>query len=871
MKIKLSKRKSPLIEYPASFLSSYLRRHRMQFLILAVFMYSLLIFLGGILVHKSGVIEEVIKPSIKKKRVFLKHVARGAFLARPRHITIDIKYTDFQKLEYKRREALALNLLMKDDTDYVPAEIRYNGKALRASLRLKGDHTDHLETNKWSFRIKLRGNDTLFGMRSFSIQHPKTRNYIYEWLYHKALKREGLVSLRYDFIDVTLNGKDMGIYAIEEFFDKRLIEHNEYREGPIVRFGEDMMWNELLQRGEVVNSGTYLSSPIDAFQTNRTLQDKGLREEFIKAISLLELFRKGELKTSDVFDVRKLATFFAISDLMGAEHATAWINMRLYYNPVTSRLEPIGFDATCTPIQNLCLKPLYGSYAPKGTGRVLESLYTALTMDRAFFKEYVKELERISGPSYLENFFNEIEDELEKKLDILYKEFPYYNFSKDVFYHNQHIINVTLNPVKVLNVYFNNAQDDGIELELGSVQSMDAEVIGAYYKDSVLLNPSEKIILAGKLPSEPVAYQNMRFLFPEGFIWDDTKIADVKLHCRIFGTSRDRYEDVFPFPHIDKYYVENDFVRERPNIGDFEFIALDENTKKIFIKQGEWNISQNLIIPKGYTVICHENTKINLLDKAKLLSFSPFNFIGSEDYPVVIYSSDSTGEGIIVMAEGGRSILKYVVFKNLGEPQQAGWKLTGAVTFYESPVDIYNCQFIDNRSEDGLNIIRSEFNIDGELFKNTFSDAFDADFGKGRIVNSSFIHCGNDAIDVSGTVVFVKDVFIEGAGDKGISCGEISNVTAEGIDVKNSNIAAASKDLSVLNINNITISSCKIGFTVYQKKPEYGPARLEIENLKARDIQKMYMIEEGSSASIDKAEIAPNEKDVYKLLYGDAE
>ncbi|NJM95793.1 MAG: hypothetical protein HC792_06715 [Acaryochloridaceae cyanobacterium CSU_5_19] len=36
--------------------------------------------------------------------------------------------------------------------------------------------------------------------------------------------REGLPALRYEFVNVIQNGKDMGIYALEEHFEKRLIE-----------------------------------------------------------------------------------------------------------------------------------------------------------------------------------------------------------------------------------------------------------------------------------------------------------------------------------------------------------------------------------------------------------------------------------------------------------------------------------------------------------------------------------------------------------------------------------------------------------------------------------------------------------------------
>lgn len=868
MEIKTSNKKNPVIAYLANFLFSYLKRYRVQVVVVLAILYSILLFLAGILVHKSGVVEEVIKPALKDKRVFLRHLARGMFLAKPEHITIDIRHNDFQKLEYKRQKALEMNKLMADDSDYVPADIRYNDKTIKVRLRLKGDHTDHLEGGKWSFRIKLRGKEALFGMKQFSIQHPKTRNYIYEWLYHSALKKEGLISLRYDFIDVTLNGKGLGIYAMEEFFEKQLIEHNRLRDAPIVRFNEDLMWEELLQRGETVNSGTYLSSSIDSFQSMRTLGDPVKRRQFIKAISLLESFRRGELKTGDVFDVEKLAAFFAISDLMGAQHATIWMNMRFYFNPITARLEPIGFDGNGgTPIDNLCLKSddVYMSRRQEG---VLENFYAALSNDKAFFRQYIKELERVSDEAYLDKFFNGLGDELQKKLDILYKEFPHYTFSKDVFYHNQHIINVTLNPGKTLHAYFNKAYDEAIELDLGNIQSMDAEVLGLSCENSALLRPLRRIILPGKIASQPVQYKNIKFFFPEDFSWKDKEISDLKVKCRIFGTKESRYEDIFPHTNLDRYYVDNDFLRQKPNAHEFGFIISDESTKRIIIKSGKWDLSRDLIIPKDFTFVCSEATRVNLLNRANILSYSPLQFTGSEERPIVIYSEDSTGEGLTVMSDGAGSVLKNVIFKNLSAPTKPGWELTGAVTFYESPVNIYECQFVKNRSEDGLNIIRSEFNINRTLFSHTSYDAFDSDFGKGKVANSSFVQCGNDGIDLSGSEVEIENVFIDGIGDKGISVGELSSLIMSQVEIKNSSIAVAGKDLSTVNIRDIDISDCKTGFAVYKKKPEYGPARIDIELLKTEDIGRLYLVEEESVITIDKTNIQPNERDVYKLLYG---
>ena len=56
---------------------------------------------------------------------------------------------------------------------------------------MKGDWIDHLIGDKWSFRIKLKGDKTIQGMKKFSIHHPITRGFINEWVYQKTNKKEG--------------------------------------------------------------------------------------------------------------------------------------------------------------------------------------------------------------------------------------------------------------------------------------------------------------------------------------------------------------------------------------------------------------------------------------------------------------------------------------------------------------------------------------------------------------------------------------------------------------------------------------------------------------------------------------------------------
>ena len=51
--------------------------------------------------------------------------------------------------------------------------------------------------------------------------------------------------------------------------------------------------------------------------------------------------------------------------------------------------------------------------------------------------------------------------------------------------------------------------------------------------------------------------------------------------------------------------------------------------------------------------------------------------------------------------------------------------------------------------------------------------------------------------------LYIQNILIDGASDKGLSVGEESTMTADQILIKNTRYAVVSKDLSELNINSI--------------------------------------------------------------------
>jgi len=817
---------------------------------------------------------------------------KGQFSS-PEKIYLDIGFQEYQKLSYHREQALARGFILPEDQEEVPAKITYKDKTVKVNLRLMGDGMDHVNTEKWSLRIVVTGEDKLFGMKTFSIMHPKTRNYVTEFIYHTALRREGLISLRYNFIDVVINGKYKGVYDLEESFDKELIENNNRREGTIIRFSEEKIWEDLLQNKPLFSDTEsyykyvgdkflelYYFSNIDSFKTTTILNDPAKTAEFEKARGLLESFRVGELKTHDAFDTEQLAKYFAVATLLGAQHGSQATKIRFYYNPIASILEPIGYNGLCMSNYGVIRDFIPGCFYFDSSYNVdhecsdkFKDYYSSLFSDGVFFEKYMQELERVSKDAYLDKLFSDLDKEIKGNINIIRKDMPYYHYSKEIFYDNKKYIQNVLNPVKSINAYFEGKSADGksIVLSVGNTGFLPIEILNAVYNDSINLESKQKKIILQPIPTnESVNYTKIEFEIPDNLKLEES-IINLKVDYKLFGTSSIRNESVLPWPYFGEK-LEEDFIREKPNTENFEFLEMDEQSKTIRIKEGYWSLNESLIIPEGFSVFCNAGTTLNLINSATILSYSPLRFNGDKESPIEIISSDKTGEGITLMKCDKESVFNNVIFKGLSNPSKNNWKLTGAVNVYESPVKFNNVIFSELASKDDvldelLNIVRSDFEIKNSSFKDSFSDCFDSDFGNGILEGVSFIECGGDGIDVSGATINVTDISMSNIGDKGISVGEKSEVYVNNADIDKSFIGLTSKDQSKVDANNIKISDSEYGFAVYQKKAEFGPAAIEALNANLSLNKNNYIVEKGSSLSVNEKIVLGNEKEVYKKLY----
>jgi hypothetical protein len=241
--------------------------------------------------------------------------------------------------------------------------------------------------------------------------------------------------------------------------------------------------------------------------------------------------------------------------------------------------------------------------------------------------------------------------------------------------------------------------------------------------------------------------------------------------------------------------------------------------------------------------------------------------MGTSNKPIHITSSDFSSNGFTVLQANKRSIIDHVLFENLNTLDYKGWTLTGAVTFYESDVDITNTRFYRNQCEDALNIIRSDFKIDQSEFEYIFGDAFDSDFSTGKVLNTFFKTIGNDAIDFSGSKIAIKNTRIEKANDKGISGGEKSNLIVQSTTIVGSNIGVASKDLSSVEVYDSEILDCNIGLVLLQKKPEYGSSKMTLKNTPIKNPKTKMLVEKGSILKMDDITFEGTEDNLAEKFY----
>lgn len=784
--------------------------------------------------------------------------------------------SDQEKLERLAVEALDKGLLVNSDESWVKALVFYEDQMMDAKIRLKGDWTDHLKGVKWSFRVKLSSDDAWNGMRTFSLQNPAARSFVEGYVAHQIFEKEDVLTPRYDFVPLMLNNKSLGLYAYEEHYDKQLVENNQRREGPIVRMAEGHLW-EAMNHKQTGDYPIQSGAVIEPFKNNRILSDSNLKAQFLVAQKLLFDYQQLKSEVHEIFDVDCFARYCALTDLLSFGHGMNWHNQRFYYNPIISKLEPIAVDGYGYYQQSTSAsKELVGLFNEKTIfDRWTEHIMVRRMMgDSEFMSVYIGYLRKYSEPKYLGSVLEDLSGRISLYEKHIQNENPTYHFNPEKFLNQAAYIRenlALLNPFMYANlrrdslkiIEYNSAdyQSTLPKFFVNPYRNDHGEVaIQNYYADSIELIG---IVRPGRFPrsfNKNYSISGFKWGQPgQAYIPVNTQAGDL-LAFKVVGHDEIHNRALIPWPHPSSYRVS----RLATHIPENFFI---EEDSLIILAEGEYIVSTSIVIPSGYRLVVEKGVSIDFKNHSTLLTYSPVSLEGTADYPIEMRTSDGTGYGLNIIQAKGKSSISYLNYVGMDAFRCGRWTLSGALNIYESDVEIDHLYIRDNRCEDALNIIRSDFLVTNSTFENIYSDAFDSDFSTGTLRDSQFKNVANDAVDFSGSTVDIIDCQMETIGDKGVSGGEGSTLTVSNCQISKAKIGIASKDKSLVSLTDITLESCEYGLVVFKKKPEYGPATIVAEGLSWEDVDRVLLIENRSSITLDGKLIEGKKKNVAKLFY----
>jgi len=761
------------------------------------------------------------------------------------HFYLDNKAVE--KLEAKRRRALEQGILKTADDDWVKAKLTIDDAAspVKIKLRLKGDWTDHLQGDYYSYRIQMPSDQSWKRLQTFSLQNPKTRFYLHEWLYHKALEQEDIITPRYGFVLLSQNTKEQVLYAYEEHFDKQIAEYRNRREGVIVKFEEDYIWDQRIRNTLVHQSGfrePLATAEVLPFKGGRTTENPKLLEQFNQANKLMNAFRYKSAPVTEIFDVERLAKYFALSDVFDANHGSIWHNLRFYYNPITRKLEPIGFDGYTDVGPFKTYSDLFfGEFKSSSSYDKWNAIYHFIFRDEMFNKHYTAALLEYSSGSFITALHTKYREELyghESQINALID--PNYQFDiSDIRVRAGRIYNdIVPYPKTSLKVYRELDNNKKVNYWATSNHSLPLEVVGGSRKENGEVQVSNTSLVRSNRKWSPKNYVEVDM--PE----------DVKFAC-------------YQLPGLDSIFYTEIHNWQRPSSElkilyptDTEpIIPLPESAytyidKVVTIRAGKHLITSPLVVPVDHNLVVEAGAELDFTKRAYLLSYGALFCNGVKDNPIRFTSSDKSAQGVTVLQANEISNLNYTSFSNLNTLEENEWQLTGAVTFYESDVKFNTVTVSHNLCEDALNLVRSEFDIKNLNINHTYADGFDGDFCKGTLRDSYLFETGNDGLDFSGSSITVEHVTLDQIGDKGISAGEEAFLQISDVSISNAQIGIASKDLSKVTVTNTTLKDCNQGFAAYRKKPEFGGGTIKVNSYETENVKRISNADAESSIKL---------------------
>ncbi len=796
---------------------------------------------------------------------------------------LSITADDLRKIDRELPTALPSpwygNLFLTEDRkDWVDGRFVADGKEYDVAVRVRGDLFNHWAYQKKSWRVRFKDGKTFRGMTDINLIIPEDRFWHAELLNAHRARQLGLLVPPMRPVLVRMNGGPIMLYTEVEHFTKEMVE-KQGRSGESNLYGTGggssyfQQWDPIFS--DVAFWKKYAEAP-----------GPDTAEE---ASELLALSRKGAAqepgyfqKLASIVDVDRLVRWYVVSLLAGSRHVRDH-NLRFLFDRTRGKFEPIPWDigaymprtllalpgnpflneALGTPSLRLAAYRMVWDRVRDDAwvkGDREEALRLRALMERAAYRDSVKlpsnrqvknELDRLDAVirrniAFLREELSRAELVVNERLpspgsarggllltiDVTARGIAGGRFHEISF--PQRFRDAVLRREVVL------LRDDGdgergpgdgdVLLTLRDALDKKERVVFQLPDDErALIWPGDPVIDEGTegILAPPDTRQRFFLVRRSGSAALGSKDLPLHIDLRNAVTGekaqviRDVLIDDAKFSRLPEAYASREaFLRRNA--------AFRPDGEHGVVLAGIPVFSETVIVPSAVRLRIVPGTRVRMGSGASLLSYGPVDVVGTSGAPVLFEPATRNAWGVFLVANAeGPSRIEWAEFRGGGEAFLNGIFASGMVAFHGSPVTVRHATFREARGDDALNTKGVPADVADALFEDNASDGYDADNPpSGAIERVVFRGNGGDGIDLSWADIVIRNVTVDGSGDKCISVGENSHPTILDSTLKGCAIGVASKDSSEATVERVRFIGNKVALSAYIKKPIFGPSSI---------------------------------------------
>ncbi len=781
-------------------------------------------------------------------------------------LTIDSK--DLKFLNENLPEAYAEgSRLTEEYRQPVSAVFSYQGKEYKVKVNYRGYVGNHWANPKKSWDIDFKKGNSFNGLDGLKLIIPEDRGIVLEYLNHYRAKKMGLYPLQSYFAVLKVNGRNNGVYFVNEPWDKEYLAKYELLDETDM-FAYDDNWErtdrEFDSFEQLALYEKQADNPFDPFSSFSPL------DKFFDLVNNrpADVFAKEIVK---IVDLDSFLNWQAMHILGNSPH-NVYRNIRFFVNRETGKLVFVPWDVNIVDPDSGLEKVTSDFY-----GKMMLVDDFAFKRNKILWNYVSAENNLADDLKYYDEAFKEIKPALARdrlKVESTWWFFRSYREIREQLIANFENVKNILSDARAAAVvywqngapvYFDVANDKAPEISLKTValegvnQPISFEIYADTNSDG-LFDAGDKMLKASaitednksavELADQIISAKRTINQSNQAGVWDtiayspgsrrffikikdageikDLKIelanalSGAKVEPKVQNINNDSYQYL---SLIDQSVA--DFISQ-----NYSFQKTGEN--ELLLPAGNYVFIRDVIIPQKTRLTIAAGAKINLGSGVSIISYSPVKIAGRPESPVIFDAIDPDAPwGSFGISEAPQeSEINYAIFKNGRDDHINGVYYSGMVSIYLSDVVVVGCQFSGANADDAINFKKSKVRVVKSVFSDNSADAIDFDYIKdGSVSESEFFRNGNDAIDLSGSSVRIENNYIEKSGDKCISIGEqsIGPVIYNNI-LNGCNIGIEVKDGSEVFASNNVIVNNSIGINGYRKKAIFPNGFIQVYN-----------------------------------------